>query len=78
LVLQDGRLVTKRYQRRGTRFLTPAQEYTWDVFKMCEAHQPGLVSLGQLRVDGSFTYSIYIDLAAHNLQSCMAPYGFRF
>ena len=66
------------YKKSGSRFLNPGQEYTYDVFNYCAVQQPGLVSLGQLRVDGSFTYTIYIDHAQGNLQRCMIPFGFRF
>lgn len=74
----QGDLV-KPGQRAGTYFLTPAQEYTWDVFRACKDAQNLMVTLGQLKTNGgfSFTYSG----TNHNMRyliACMERYGFVF
>lgn len=62
----------------GTRFLTGAQAFTYDVFQYCANQQGGLVTLGQLREDGSFTYYAFIDHAPSKLEACMERAGFFF
>jgi hypothetical protein len=66
-------------KRSGTLFLTPNQEYTWDVFHGCKDTHGLMVSLDRLAFDGSFSF--WANGGMFNvtrLKQCMEAHGFKF
>ena len=63
------------YKRKGTYLLTPAQEYTWDVFQECRV--PG-ANIARLEVNGGFRFDVTSIRDASAVILCMSEYGFVF
>jgi hypothetical protein len=65
--------------RKGTAFLTPKQEYTWEVFGYCNDREGTRARLNALKPDGAFSFELEAPgNESRRLARCMAEYGFTF